>query len=103
MPFTTELQSPLSCIGRVLAIISDAILWKPFTPTRDGIYEYAHLFCHYASLAFVLRNPWGLGNGDTVYMCWKVLLMYFYDDRCMKYAWEAFKLQFRLANLPPTL
>ena len=85
------------------SIISDAILQKTLTPSQDGVYEYARLFCHYASLAFVLRNSWGLGNGDTVCICWKVLLMHFYDDRRTKYAWEALKLQFQLANLPPTL
>ena len=30
-------------------------------------------------------------------------LMHFYCDRRAKYAWEALKLQFQLANLPPSL
>lgn len=110
VPTLTTHQSKMKFIAELsqqvveqCSIISDAILRKTLTPTQDGVYEYARLFCHYASLAFVLRNSWGLGNGDTVCICWKVLLMHFYDDRRTKYAWEALKLQFQLANLPPTL
>ena len=85
------------------SIISDAILWKPLTSTKDGVYEYARLFCHYASLALLLRDAWEFGNGERVCTCWKVLLMHFYCDRRTKYAWEALKLQFQLATLPPSL
>ena len=67
------------------------------------MYEYARLFCHYASLAFLLKNSWEYGNGEIVCKNWKVFLMHFYHDRRTKYAWEALRLQFQLANLSPSL
>ena len=85
------------------SINSDAILRKPLTPTKDGVYEYARLFCHYASLAFLLKSSWEHGNGEILCKNWKVFLMHFYHDRRTKYAWEALRLQFQLANVPPSL
>ena len=79
------------------------MLRQQVTPTTDGVYDYARVLCHHASLVYEFRDAWAEGDGERICRCWKVLLMHFYNAQRTKYAWEALKLQFQLAVLPPSL
>ena len=90
-------------VAEKCSIMSEPLLRKPVSPTNDGVYDYASTFCHYASLAYEFRDAWAEGDGERICLCWKVFLMHFYSAKRTKYAWEALKLQFQLAVLPPSL
>ena len=92
--------------GRVVeqcGLIEDALLLKPVVDTTDGVYNYAHVLCHYGSLALEFMDAWAAGDGERICRCWKILLLHFCDSRCTKYAWEALRLLFQLKQLSPSL
>ena len=93
----------LDVISR-FSIIKDAVLGCKIYGTKDDAYDYARVFCHFASLALEFKNGWEEGDGDRVIRCWKFFLLHFraYSTRS-KYAWEALRLQFQLVHLPPFL
>ena len=80
------------------SITKEALLHEPITPTKDAAYNYAHVFCHFASLALEFKDGGSSGNGDRVLHCWKVFLLHFHVSGRMKYAWEALHMQFQLAT-----
>ena len=86
-----------------LSINDKAILGDDIDHTNDAAYDYATVFCHFASLALEFKNSWEEGDGNRTIRCWKLLLLHFRSSNCTKYAWEALRLQFQLIQLPPTL
>ena len=85
------------------SIIGDALLQKPVEQTKDAAYNYAMVFCHFASLALEFRDAWSEGDGERVLRCWKVFLLHFRSSGRTKYAWEALRMQFQLVTLSPSL
>ena len=86
------------------SIIEDAILGCKIYGTKDDAYDYASVFCHFASLALEFKNAWEEGDGDRVVRCWKFFMLHFRANSTRsKYAWEALRLQFQLVHLPPIL
>ena len=85
------------------SIIGDALLKKPVAETKDAVYNYAHVFCHFASLSLEFKDAWCEGDGDRIVRCWKVFLLHFRASGQTKYSWEALRMQFQLATLPPSL
>ena len=85
------------------SITEEALLHKPIAPTKDAAYNYAHVFCHLASLALEFKDAWSEGDGNRVLRCWKVFLLHFYSSGRTKYSWEALRMQFQLVTLSPSL
>ena len=71
------------------SIIKEALLHEPITQTKDAAYNYARVFCRFASLALEFKDGGSDGNGDRVLHCWKVFLLHFHASGQTKYAWEA--------------
>lgn len=87
-------------VVRKFSLISDGILGKDFSQCNDHINNYAHVFCHYGSLALEFHDAWYEGDGDRIVRCWGIFLLHFYNSRRTKYALEALRLQLQLASLP---
>ena len=109
IPTLSDRKSKLAFIAKIsrqvvgkCSIVSEAMLRQQVTPTTDGVYD-ARVLCHHASLVYEFRDALAEGDGERICRCWKVLLMHFYNAQRTKYAWEALKLQFQLAVLPPSL
>ena len=64
----------------------------------DGVYNYARVLCHYASLIMDYRDAWAEGDGERVIRCWKLFLPYFKASGRTKYSLEALRLQMQ-ANI----
>jgi len=90
-------------VAEKFSIIEDAIVGKEVLQTKDAMFDYAKVFCHFGSLALEFKNAWEEGDGERTICCWKVFLLHFRASGCIKYAWEALRLQFQLVFLPPAL
>jgi hypothetical protein len=86
-----------------LSITKEALLHEPIAKTKDAVYNYARVFCHYASLALEFNDGCDEGDGDRMECCWKVFQLHFHASGRTKYAWEALRMQFQLATLSPSL
>ena len=64
----------------------------------DGVYNYARVLCHYASLIMEYRDAWAEGDGERVIRCWKLFLPHFKASGRTKYSLEALRLQMQ-ANI----
>lgn len=84
-------------------IITDALLNNTVTDTKDGVYNYSRVLCHYAALCFEFTDAWENGDGIRITLCWRIFLLHFRDNGRTKYALEALTLQFQLATLSPSL
>ena len=84
-------------------IIPEAILGQPIKESEDGVYNYARVLCHFASLITEFTDAWSKGAGKRDILCWKVFMLHFHAERRTKYALEALRLQLQLATLPPDL
>ena len=72
--------------------------------TQDGVYNYARVLCHYASLVLEFRDAWGEGDGERIFRCWRILLVHFKSSGRTKYSLEALRLQLQAkAILSPML
>ncbi len=100
---TVDLKQLATTIVNDCTIVSEAILGKTIEESGDNTYNYTRVLCHYAALVREFLDGWSEGDGMRVLRCWKVFLMNFYADRRTKYAFEALRLQFQLASLPPHL
>ena len=92
-------------VAKKCSIISDAIV-KPgqkLTETKDGIYNYARVLCHHASLVVEFSNGRSNGDGPRMMRCWRIFLLHFHANKRYKYALEALRIQFQLKILPPHL
>lgn len=85
------------------SLLGNAIVGEEVPQTNDAVYDYARVFCHFGSLALEFKDAWGEGDGDRSNTCWKMFLLHFRASHCVKYAWEALRLQFQLVFLPPAL
>ena len=79
-----------------LALVHDKII-----QTKDSGYDYAAVFCHYASLALEFKMSWDEGDGEHVIRCWKLFLLHFRCSKSNRCVWKALRLQFQLITLPP--
>ncbi len=84
-------------------IMTDALLNKKIVETKDGVYNYSRVLCHYAALCFEFTDTWRHADGDRSTPCWRVFLLHFHANGRTKYALEALTLQFQLATLSPSL
>lgn len=84
-------------------VIEEALIGKPVKDNKDGVANYARVFCHHASLALAFTNTWSMGDGPRACQCWKFMMLHFQSMGHTKYAWEALRQQFQLATLPPHL
>ena len=92
-------------VAKQCSIISEAFM-KPgqkITDTQDGVYNYARILCHYASLVIEFCDAWKEGDGMRVMCCWRMFLLHFHASKRYKYALEALRIQFQLKILPPHL
>lgn len=85
------------------SINTNAILGNDVQNSDDEVYTYGRLFCHFESIALEFGDAWSEADGERICRCWKILLLHFRCYGHTKYAWEALKLQFQLAYLPPPL
>lgn len=85
------------------SINTKAVLSEKLENSDDQAYDYAAVFCHFASLALEFKDSWDEGDGERCIRCWKFFLLHFRASNCTKYAWEALRLQFQLVVLPPSL
>lgn len=109
-PSLTNREKKLSYIIKLaqqvvdnFSIHSDAILGAEVTQSTDQVYSYGRLFCHFGSMVLEFHDAWREGDGERICRCWKIFLLLFHCYKHTKYAWEALKLQFQLASLPPSL
>ena len=84
-------------------IVTDALLNKTVVNTKDGVYNYSHVLCHYAALSLEFTDAWAEGDGERIIRCWRIFLPHFRVNGRTKYALEALTLQFQLATLRPSL
>ena len=85
------------------SLIEEPFLGKKIADTGDGVYNYARVLCHFASLALEFLDSWAEEDGERILRCWKVFLLHFYVVGRTKYSWEALRLQFQLVALLPAL
>ena len=72
--------------------------------TRDGVYNYARVLCHFGTLVIEFRDAWAEGDGDRIFQCWRLFMPHFIACGRTKYALEALRLQFQVkAILSPQL
>ena len=90
-------------VMETFSIIPEALLFQDIKNTEDGVYNYARVFSHYASLALEFKDAWMEGDGERICRCWKVFMLHFQSNGRRKYAWAALRQQFQLINLPPHL
>lgn len=84
-------------------LITESILCENVVESGDKKHDYAHILCHYASLALEFTDAWSEGDGPRVLRCWRVFLPHFMAGGRTKYSLEALRLQIQLAVLPPHL
>ena len=85
------------------SIVEEALLLQSMPKRDDRVNNYAHVLCHFGSIALEFKDAWQEGDGDQICRCWKVFLLHFYKNRRTKYAWEALHLQLQIHSLPPQL
>ncbi len=102
-PTSIDVTELAKKVVRQHTIVSDAILGEPLDESKDGVYNYARVFCHYAALVTEFTDAWNEGDGPRVLRCWKIFMLHFHTERRTKYSLEALMLQFQLASLPPDL
>ena len=83
--------------------IEEPFLGREIADAGDGVYNYARVLCHFASLALEFLDSWAEGDGERIIRCWRVFLLHFYTGGRTKYSWETLRLQFQLVFLPPTI
>lgn len=72
--------------------------------TKDRVYNYAHILCHYGALLLEFKDAWAEGDGERVFQCWKLMMPHFKASGRHKYALEALRLQFQVkSTLSPRL
>ncbi len=87
-----------------LSLNEKALLGGIVNTTNDESYDYAAVFCHFASLALEFKNSWEEGDAwERTIRCWKLFLLHFRCSNSTKYCWEALRLQFQLIQLSPCL
>ena len=79
-------------VTQKFTINAQALVHDKIIQTKDSGYDYAAVFCHYASLALEFKRSWDEGDGEHVIRCWKLFLMHFRCSTSNKYAWEALRL-----------
>ena len=84
-------------------MVSDAFLGKLIVDTHDGVYSYARVLCHFASIVYLFIYAWKEGDGERVIRCWKLCMLHYRTEGKTKYALEALRLQFQLHTLQPYL
>lgn len=90
-------------VAEKFTINEKAIAGEDIPQTCDAVYDYARVFCHFGSMALEFKNAWEEGDGERTIRCWKVFMLHFHASHCVKYAWEALRLQFQLIHLPPAI
>ena len=83
--------------------IEEPFLGREIADAGDGVYNYARVLCHFASLALEFLDSWAEGDGEWIIQCWRVFLLHFYTGGRTKYSWEALRLMFQLVFLPPAI
>ena len=85
-------------------LVEEAFSDATIKDIKDGVYNYARVFCHYAAMLMEFRDAWGEGDGERVLRCWKLLMPHFKLANHTKYALEALRLQMQVsATLSPNL
>ena len=84
-------------------IVEEALIGATIEDSKDGVANYARVFCHHATLALEFIDAWQEGDGNRICQCWKFMMLHFQSMGHTKYAWEALRLQFQLATLPSHL
>ncbi len=49
-----------------LTIVEEAVILESVPESSDGVYDYARVFCHHASLALEFLDAWREGDGERV-------------------------------------
>lgn len=85
-------------------LVGAALTRRNVDETKDGVYNYARVLCHFGSLVMEFVDAWAEGDGERIYRCWRLFLPHFIVANCRKYALEALRLQFQVkAVLSPHL
>lgn len=84
-------------------VIEEALIGATVHDIKDGVQNYARVFCHHATLALEFTDAWSMGAGPRICRCWKFMMLHFQSTGHTKYAWEALRQQFQLVTLPPHL
>ena len=77
-------------------LIEGALTGESVMETKDGVYNYARILCHFGSLIMEVRDAWYEGAGKRMVRCWHLLLPHFKVADRRKYALEALRLQFQI-------
>ena len=80
-------------------VIPEAIFGQPLKESKDGMYNYARILCHFSALVTEFTDAWSEGDGEHVLRCWKIFMLHFHAERRTKYTLEALRLQLQLATL----
>ena len=67
--------------------------------TKDKVYDYARVLCHYGAMLLEFRDAWAEGDGERVFNCWRVFLPHFKAGGRSKYALEALRFQLQVKSL----
>lgn len=94
-----NLSDVASAIVDKWTVVPEAIIGQPLlNDSSDGVNNYAHVLCHFASLVSEFYDGWREGDGLRMLRCWKILMLHFFANRNTKYALESLRLQFQLAS-----
>lgn len=98
------LQTIATQVVNKCTLVEGALTCETVTETKDGVYNYARVLCHFGSLVMEFRDAWAEGDGERITRCWRLLLPHFKTTNRRKYALEALRLQFQIqATLSPNL
>ena len=67
--------------------------------TKDEVYNYARVLCHYGSMLLEFRDAWAEGDGERIFRCWRLLLPHFKASGRMKYSLEALRIELQVKTL----
>ena len=85
-------------------IVKECTLSDDVDDTKDRVYNYARILCHYGALLLEFKDAWAEGDGERVFQCWKLMMPHFKASGRHKYALEALRLQFQVkSTLSPRL
>ena len=99
----TTLKDVARKVVKKFTVITEAVVGKEVFDSHDGVYSYARVLCHFASLVLLFIDAWKEGDGNRVFRYWKILMLHFRAEHKTKYALESLRLQFQVATLPPYL
>ena len=80
-------------------LIEQAYTDNDINDAGDHVYNYARVLCHFGALVLEFTDGWAEGDGEHVYLCWRLFLPHFKTANHTKYSLEALRLQCQVKSV----